>query len=135
MTEVRTKVALIGAGGWGYQHARVLSSRRDVDFRAIVGRTAERTRVRAEEFGGAAGTPTSRRCWRPSKPDLVHLCLPNQGHFEATLQVIRAGVPLLVEKPLVFRLDEADTLLGGSRTPESSSSGSTSTTVMPSRYR
>jgi predicted dehydrogenase len=45
------------------------------------------------------------------KPDLVSLSLPNQGHFEATLQVIQAGVPLFVEKPLVFNLGEADTLL------------------------
>lgn len=45
------------------------------------------------------------------RPDLVSLCLPNQGHFATTLQVIQAGVPLLVEKPLVFDLAEADTLL------------------------
>jgi len=44
-------------------------------------------------------------------PDLVSLCLPNQGHFDATLQVIEAGYPLLVEKPLVFDLGEADRLL------------------------
>ena len=41
------------------------------------------------------------------KPDLVSLSLPNMGHYEPTLQVIQAGVPLLVEKPLVFDLDEA----------------------------
>jgi len=41
----------------------------------------------------------------------VSLCLPNQGHFEATLRVIEAGYPLLVEKPLVFDLGEADRLL------------------------
>ena len=45
------------------------------------------------------------------QPDLVSLSLPNQGHFEASLQVIQAGRPLLVEKPLVFDLGEADTLL------------------------
>jgi predicted dehydrogenase len=44
-------------------------------------------------------------------PDLVSMCLPNQGHFEATLQVIQAGVPVLVEKPLVFSVREADILL------------------------
>jgi len=45
------------------------------------------------------------------KPDLVSLSLPNRGHYEPTLQVIRAGYPLLVEKPLVFDLSEAQTLL------------------------
>ncbi len=45
------------------------------------------------------------------QPDLVSVCLPNEGHFEPTLRLIRAGVPLLVEKPLVFALEEADTLI------------------------
>ena len=41
----------------------------------------------------------------------MSICLPNEGHFEPTLKVIRAGFPLLVEKPLVFDLEEADILL------------------------
>ena len=45
------------------------------------------------------------------RPDLVSVCLANEGHFEPTLKVIRAGFPLLVEKPLVFDLDQADILL------------------------
>jgi myo-inositol 2-dehydrogenase / D-chiro-inositol 1-dehydrogenase len=45
------------------------------------------------------------------KPDLVSLSLPNLEHFEATMQVIEAGYPLLVEKPLTFDLSEADQLL------------------------
>ena len=46
------------------------------------------------------------------RPDLVSVCLANEGHFEPTLKIIRAGFPLLVEKPLVFDLEEADLLLG-----------------------
>jgi predicted dehydrogenase len=45
------------------------------------------------------------------RPDLVTVCLPNEGHFEVTKQLLLRGVPLLVEKPLVFSLDEADELL------------------------
>jgi predicted dehydrogenase len=45
------------------------------------------------------------------QPDLVTTSLPNEGHFAPTLALIRAGVPLLVEKPLVFDLAEADQLL------------------------
>jgi predicted dehydrogenase len=44
-------------------------------------------------------------------PELVTVCLPNEEHYEITLKLVRAGVPLLVEKPLVFDLTEADTLL------------------------
>lgn len=106
----RLKVALIGAGGWGLQHARVFSSRPDVDLCAVAGRTRERTEARAAQFGIRPYLDIGEML-RIEQPDLVSLSLPNQGHFDATLQVIRAGFPLLVEKPLVFELHEADTLL------------------------
>jgi myo-inositol 2-dehydrogenase/D-chiro-inositol 1-dehydrogenase len=110
MPQKPLKVALIGAGGWGYQHARVFSERSDVDFCAVVGRTTEKTQARAAKFGTRAYTDIGEML-DTERPDLVSLSLPNQGHFDATLQVIQAGVPLLVEKPLVFDLTEADTLL------------------------
>jgi myo-inositol 2-dehydrogenase/D-chiro-inositol 1-dehydrogenase len=106
----RLKVALIGAGAWGMQHARIFAGRRDVDLCAIVGRTLEKTRARAEEFGASYYLDIQEMLDR-ERPDLVSLCLPNLGHFEPTLQVIRAGYPLLVEKPLVFDLGEADSLV------------------------
>lgn len=106
----RVTVALIGAGGWGRQHARIFSARPDVAFCAIVGRTPEKTRARAAQFG-TRWYLDIREMLERERPDLVSLCLPNQGHFAATLQVIEAGYPLLVEKPLVFDLDEADRLL------------------------
>jgi len=110
MTKERIKVGLIGAGGWGRQHARVFSERSDVEFCAIVGRTPERTEARAAEFGTRAYTGIGEMLDK-ERPDLVSLSLPNQGHFEATLEVIQAGYPLLAEKPLVFDIAEADTLI------------------------
>ena len=110
MSSERVKVALIGAGGWGRQHARIFSERPDVEFCAIVGRTPEKTQARAAEFGARAYTDIAEMLDR-ERPDLVSLSLPNQGHFDATLQVIQAGFPLLAEKPLVFDLQEADTLI------------------------
>lgn len=106
----KVKIALVGAGGWGMQHARIFAQRDDVEFCAIAGRTRERTEARAAQFGVRAYTDIGEMLTR-EKPDLVSLCLPNMGHFAPTLEVIEAGVPLLVEKPLVFDLAEADTLL------------------------
>ena len=106
----RIKVAVIGAGGWGRQHARVFAERPDVDFCAVVGRTPEKTQARAAQYGVRAYLDIQEML-AAEHPDLVSLSLPNQGHFDATLQVIQAGVPLLAEKPLTFDLGEADTLL------------------------
>jgi predicted dehydrogenase len=104
------RVAVIGAGGWGREHARVFSERPDVELCAIVGRTRERTEARAREWGTRAYTGIGEML-AAERPDLVSLSLPNEGHFDATLEVIEAGYPLLVEKPLVFSLQEGRVLL------------------------
>lgn len=106
----KIRVAVIGAGDWGLQHARAFTARPDVRLCAIVGRTLERTRARAQRFDVPYYLGIKEMIDR-EQPDLVSLCLPNQGHFSATLEVIEAGAPLLVEKPLVFDLGEADRLL------------------------
>jgi myo-inositol 2-dehydrogenase / D-chiro-inositol 1-dehydrogenase len=106
----KIKVCLVGAGIWGWQHARVFSRRQDVTLSAVAGRTREKTEARAAEFGLRAYTNLLEMLDK-EKPDLVSVSLPNLEHFQATRQVIEAGYPLLAEKPLVFDLAEADQLL------------------------
>jgi myo-inositol 2-dehydrogenase/D-chiro-inositol 1-dehydrogenase len=109
-TARKVKVCLIGAGQWGWQHARVFSQRPDVTLCAVAGRSLEKTQTRAAEFGLRAYTNVLEMLQR-EKPELVSLSLPNLEHFEATMQVIQSGYPLLVEKPLTFDLREADQML------------------------
>ena len=71
------------------------------DRTARAGRGVRRTRP----------TSTSRRCSTANGPTWCRSACRTRRHFEPTLRLIRAGVPLLVEKPLVFSLDEADTLI------------------------
>ena len=111
MAGSRTRVAVVGTGEWwGREHARVFSSRPDAELCAVVGRSPEKATARAAEFG-VNGYADLEEMLERERPDLVSLCLPNEGHFEPTLRVIRAGFPLFVEKPLVFDLDEANVLL------------------------
>jgi predicted dehydrogenase len=104
------KVAVIGAGDWGEQHARIFSRRRDADLVAIAGRTAKRTQARADAYSTRAYTDIDRML-DVEQPDLVTVCLPNEAHFAPTMHLIDRGVPLFVEKPLVFDLREADRLI------------------------
>ncbi|MCU1527616.1 MAG: oxidoreductase domain protein [Frondihabitans sp.] len=112
MTSVsgRTRVAVVGTGNWGRQHARIFSRRLDTELVAIVGRTPSRTEERAAEYEATAYTDLDEML-ATARPDLVTVCLPNEGHYETTLRLVDSGVPLLVEKPLVFSMDEADELL------------------------
>ncbi len=104
------KIAVVGTGGWGAQHARILSRRRDVDLVGIVGRDPVRTASRAAAFDTSPFTDIDAML-EQTRPDLVTVCLPNEAHFVPTLHLLKRGVPLLVEKPLVFDLKEADALL------------------------
>lgn len=106
----RTRVALVGAGEWGRQHARVFASRPDVELCAVAGRTPERTAARAAEWGIRAYTSIATMIDQ-ERPGLVSVSLPNESHFEPTLEVIQAGRALLVEKPLAFELGQAQRLL------------------------
>lgn len=110
MSADRSRVAVVGTGGWGRQHARVFSTRSDAELVAVVGRTPQKTERLAADFRTRPYTDIEAMLVA-ERPDLVSVALPNDGHFEPTLRLVRAGVPLLVEKPLVFDLAEADTLL------------------------
>lgn len=109
-TVPRLRVAVVGAGGWGEQHARVFADRTDTVLCAVVGRDPGRTRARAEAYGTTPYTDREAML-AAERPDLVTVSLPNEAHFAPTLALLQHGVPLLVEKPLVFDLAEADTLL------------------------
>jgi myo-inositol 2-dehydrogenase / D-chiro-inositol 1-dehydrogenase len=116
MTVVNTgtaplRVAVIGAGRWGQEHARVFSSNPGSELCGVVARHRESAEARAAQWG-TRGYTSIGKMLSSERPDLVTLCLPNEGHFDATLEVIEAGVALLVEKPLVFDLGQADELIG-----------------------
>lgn len=104
------RVAVVGAGGWGAQHARIFAQRPDTELVAVVGRDPDRTAARAQRYETMPYTDIDLML-QTEQPDLVTVCLPNEQHFDVTLHLLEQGAPLLVEKPLVFDLNEADALL------------------------
>lgn len=108
--EHRLRVAVVGPGGWGRQHTRIITGRPDTELVAVVGRDPDRTAVEAERTGTQAFTDVEEMLDTVA-PDLVTVALPNEDHFATTDLLLRHGVPVLAEKPLVFDLEEADALL------------------------
>ena len=100
------RVGLVGAGGVGARHARVLAGFDDVDLVAICDPVA----ASAE---GLAGEVHARHV-----PDLtgllalsldaVWLCVPPFAHGDLELSVVGAGLPFFVEKPLAADLSVAE---------------------------
>lgn len=44
-------------------------------------------------------------------PDLVHVCTPPKTHFEIAMLALETGCHVLLEKPFVLKLDDADQLI------------------------
>lgn len=50
-----------------------------------------------------------------NRPDLASVCLPPFAHAPATIDLLRAGAHVLVEKPMATSLGECDAMLGAAR--------------------
>lgn len=108
--EQKLKVAIVGAGGWGYQHARAFTARKDVEVIGIFGRSEERTRKRAAEFQVPYYLELGEML-EQGKPDLVDVCLPGQNTYEILYEILEAGYPVMTEKPLTYDLEKGKELI------------------------
>jgi predicted dehydrogenase len=91
----RPGIALVGAGSMGSLHARVLSQSRRCDLVRIIEPVPETGQAVADRWGVD---------WTPrldlSGVDAVVLASATETHHALALQVLEAGLPLLVEKPV-----------------------------------
>ena len=108
------KAAIIGVGSMGNNHARLLAQMELVELVAIVDRDFERAGNMASRHGSTAYEDISTML-TAAKPDAVIIAVPTGAHFEAASEVIRAGVHVLIEKPIASTLEEADQLIALAR--------------------
>jgi myo-inositol 2-dehydrogenase / D-chiro-inositol 1-dehydrogenase len=103
---VTVRIGLIGAGAVGTRHARVLSGFDDVELAVVHDPHRPAAMVLAEQFGAAVSDDVPGLL--SSGLDAVWLCVPPGAHGELDLAVVRAGLPLFVEKPLAADLPVAE---------------------------
>lgn len=108
--EDKIRVGIVGAGNWGYQHARAYSARKDVEVVGILGRNKEKTKKRADEFGVPYYLNLDEML-EEGQPDLVDVCLPAQHTFETLKALLEKDIPVMTEKPLTYDLEEGKELI------------------------
>ena len=102
------RVAVIGVGHLGKHHARILASLPGVELAAVV----DTNRARAEEIAAANGTRAAFAAGDLiGQVDAVTVAVPTELHRDIALPFLKAGVPVLVEKPIARTLEEADQLI------------------------
>jgi predicted dehydrogenase len=96
------RVAIVGAGYIARVHARVA---RELGGE-VVG-LCGRTLASAEAFDIGTAYDNLDRLLAEQRPDVVHICTPNNLHAEQAIAAFRAGAHVLCEKPLATSADEA----------------------------
>lgn len=105
------RVGLLGCGGIGARHAGAVAElSEDMELVACCGRDAEGTRAFAEGRNTAAYTDLDAML-RQERLDLVIATLPPYSRGGEIERVARAGVHLLVEKPIALNQPAADAMV------------------------
>jgi len=98
------KIALVGAGHMGRLHARTIAGREDARLVAVCDADVAAAADLAETYGARALDEVEGLA---GAADAVVLAAATSAHRDLALPLIRAGVPLLVEKPLAGTAAEA----------------------------
>ncbi len=104
------KVAVIGVGIMGQNHARVYSDLPDLELVGVADTDGHAAQVAARRFGGKAYTDYLQLLDEQS-PDAVTVAVPTVDHLDIALEVIRRGIHLLIEKPIAFSVDEGKRII------------------------
>ncbi|HEX4999271.1 MAG TPA: Gfo/Idh/MocA family oxidoreductase [Terriglobia bacterium] len=108
MTDRPIRVAIVGAGVWGTQHARVYRSMDGVVLSAIVDSDRERANALAAEVGAAAFSDIDALT---GAVDAVSLTAPTVDHASLGVRLLDRGMDTLVEKPIAATPAEARLLI------------------------
>jgi predicted dehydrogenase len=110
----RLKVAVVGFGVMGKNHAGVYAALPYTDLVAVVDPSAERRAEAAQRFA-VATYPDVETMLTATHLDAVSVAAPTSHHYRVTRQLLEFGVPVLVEKPVAASVAEAEKLAALSR--------------------
>src|SRR5438093_3163820 len=102
------KVAVIGVGHVGKEHARILSELPDVELAAVVDVLRPRAEEVAALYATAAFTDYRELL---GKVDAATLAVPTLEHARIGIDLLEHGIDVLVEKPIAADLEEGRALI------------------------
>jgi predicted dehydrogenase len=103
---------VIGAGGLGYHHVRILRDMQGPAFAGFFDARAQRAAQVARELGVTAHPSLEALL---DVVDAVTIVVPTPAHFAVAREVLARGIHALIEKPIATTLDEADEMLALAR--------------------
>lgn len=109
------RVAVAGTGAFGHNHLRVYRELESAGAGVLLAAAVEPHSGRAAETAARYGVPVfcsvDELLAADLKLDAVSVAVPTVHHHSVAVQLLEAGLDLLVEKPLAATLEEADDIL------------------------
>ena len=109
-TPSRIRVALLGCGRIAHVHCGYLRQLASVEFAGA----CDSNRAAREAFTRRWQSPTYAdvdELLAAAQPDVVHVLTPPATHASLAIQLLEAGVHVLVEKPMALTVAEADAMV------------------------
>lgn len=104
------KVAILGAGYIADWHCRALRGIRSAQLAGVCDRDVDRAQRLADRYRISQSFADLSAMLDRIRPDVVHVLLPPDQHFSAAEHVLRAGVHVLLEKPMALSAEECHSL-------------------------
>lgn len=114
MPQTTLKTALVGTGKVAHLHAAALRSLPESEFVAVCGRPSEKLTAFGAQYGVPAFSDVGAMI-RQTGVQALCICTPHPNHAAPTIAAVRAGVHVLVEKPLAATLADCDAMMAASR--------------------
>jgi predicted dehydrogenase len=114
----KLKVAVIGAGNIGKTHLRVYANHADAQPVAVCDMAQDKAQSLADQHGLRA-YGSVEELLRSEELDVVSVATAGfengSHHFEPTMRVLEAGIPVLCEKPISNNIEEARQMVAKAR--------------------
>ena len=104
------RTAVIGVGSMGKNHARIYWELPNADLVGVADFDHETAEKIANKYGTKAYYDY-KVLLDETKPDAVTLAVPTIYHHDIALEIIDRGIPLLIEKPIAFTIEEGQSII------------------------
>jgi predicted dehydrogenase len=108
----RIRVAVVGTGEFGRNHARVYHELENTELAGVCDLDPNRATAVATEFQTQVFQSLDELHGRA---DAASVAVPTAAHAQVGCRLLEMGLDILVEKPMAVTLAEADALLGAAR--------------------
>ena len=104
----KVRVAVVGAGDFGRNHARVYRELPEAELVAVVDANPERAALLASEFSAKVFPDIFSLA---GQVDAASIAVPTVEHARVGCRLLEQGMDVLVEKPMAVSVAEADELI------------------------